>query len=88
MSIDSTPREMHEKEMIERMIDGYKLAIDRAKELHSMQPKTGWDMFAKQLDEMLYLVRKLLNAKGQSRQKLLAGVEQVEQNISRAVNKY
>lgn len=88
MSIDSTPREMHEKEMIERLIDGYKLAVGRAKELHSMQPKTGWDLFSRQLDEMLYLVRKLLNAKGQSRQKLMAGIEHVERDISKAVNKF
>jgi hypothetical protein len=78
---------MHEKEMIERLIDGYKVSISCAKEMHGLQPKAGWDALGKQLDEMLYLVRKLLNAKGQSRQRLLAGVQQVEDSIGRAVSK-
>lgn len=84
MSFDSTPRDMHEKEMIERMLDGYKLAIDRAKEMHGLQPKVGWLSFATQLEETLYLVKALINAKGQSRQRLLAGLDKVNDSIHRA----
>ncbi len=87
MAIDSTPKDMHEKEMIERMLDGYKKAISCAKEMHGQDNRQGWDLLGRQLDEMLFLVRKLLNAKGQTRQKLLQGVEQVEASIYRAVHK-
>lgn len=84
MSIDNTPRVMNEKEMTERLLDGLKIAIDRAKEMHGLQPKVGWDSFAKQLDQMLYLVQTLLKAKGQTRQRLLQGLDKVNDSIHRA----
>lgn len=87
MAIDSTPKDMQEKELMERFLDGLKLASSCAKEMRGYQPKHGWDIVEKQFNQMHYLGKKLLNARGQTRQKLLAGVDEVSYSIAKAQGK-
>ncbi len=87
MATDSTPRDIHEREMIERMIDGYKKALSAMKEIQPLQPHERWDLLIPMVEQLIYLSRQILNARGQSRQQLLQGVQNVESSIYRAVHK-
>lgn len=76
---DSTPRDMFEKESIQRFIDGLKLAASCARELNQLAPKKGWGKVAEQLSHLCALGYKLSRARGLSRGDLLQRTDRIAQ---------
>lgn len=77
-AIEVNPRDIYEKEIIERFIEGLKLAVSCSKEMQEIQPKRGWGDVTNQLNGMVMLGHKLARAKGITRQALLAHADQIQ----------
>lgn len=74
---DSAPREMYEKESIQRFLEGLKLSSSCAKELHAIQPKRGWNAVHTTLENLFLMGSKLSKAKALTRQDLLQRTDRI-----------
>ena len=79
MILDSSPREMYEKESIQRFRDGLKLALSCSREMEARQPKRGWDTVTQGLGNIIQLTNKLLDMKAQTRSELAEGIARVSE---------
>lgn len=75
------PRDMTEGESLKRFLEGLKLASSCAAEMRSIQPKRGWGQIHEALNHMLAQGYKLARARGQTRQKLLQGTDEVQRKM-------
>lgn len=75
--IDSTPRDMFEKESLQRFMDGLKLASSCAREMIQLQPKNGWGKVHEALNHLIASGYKLAHTKSLTRQALLQGTDEI-----------
>lgn len=80
-AIDSTPRDMHEAESIERLIEGLKVAASCAKEMTALEPENGWGKVAEGLVHLGVSCRKLAKQKAVTRGQLLLDADQVQKRL-------
>lgn len=79
--IDCQPRDMFEKESIERFIEGLRVSISCSREMQFIEPKMGWDKVTEGLVGLLVSGKKLAKAKAVTRQQLLADAATVQKKL-------
>ena len=70
------PRDMLEKESLQRLIEGLKLALSCSKEMQSLEPKRGWGKVTEALAHLIKSSHRLAHTKAQTRQALLQGTDE------------
>lgn len=80
-TIDSTPKDMWEKDSLKRFIEGLKLAVSCASEMHALEPKAGWNDVANNLRALLASGKRLAHTKAMTRQALLADAARIQSKL-------
>ena len=82
---DSTPRDMYERESLQRFVEGLRLAVSCTRELQALEPKMGWGKVTEGLQNLLISGRKLAQAKALTRGALLADAARIQSKLDTSV---